>query len=205
MTLFPRTQLALHTILFTLAICLHALVEGSCSPSLLSTEALHTHCEHLHRYALTLCPTVRDASLQPPMFAILPSTCPSSSYSGPQFSLSLKPASLLPITFLTQPIPFFRSEFRSPSLLVLPILRSSHHLQRRPSPYGRFPLIATSSLLTSFSFAMHHESMFRFSVQPLSHCRHTPSHSLFSLFPLPSSVLCSYLYKLPVVDSICRE
>ena len=68
-----------------------------------------------------------------------------------------------------------------------------------------FPLIATSSPLTSFSFTMHHESTFRFSVQPLSHRRHTPGHSLFSLFPLPSSVLRSYLYKLPVVDSIWLE
>ena len=90
-----------HAILLTLTIRSYALIKGSCSPPLLSVEASRTHCKHLHRYASTLFPTIHDASLQPPAFAILPSTRPSPSYSGPRFSPSLKPASLPPITFLT--------------------------------------------------------------------------------------------------------
>ena len=90
-----------HAILLTLAIHLCALVKGFRSPPLLFVEALHTHRKRLHRYVSTLFPTVCHASLRPPAFAISPSTRPSSSYSGPRFSLSLKPASLPPITFLT--------------------------------------------------------------------------------------------------------
>ena len=114
----PSHTAHLHPTLLTLAIRLRALVEGSCSPPLLFVEASHTHRERLHRHASTSFPTVCNASLRPPTFAISPSTCPSSSYSGPRFSPSLKPASLPPITFLTQPIPFFRPEFRSPGSLV---------------------------------------------------------------------------------------
>ena len=64
----------------TLAIRSHTLVKGSCSPPLLFAEASHTHRERLHRYASTSFPTVCDASLRPPTFAIFPSTRPSSSY-----------------------------------------------------------------------------------------------------------------------------
>ena len=41
--LSPCTQLTLHTTLLTFAIHLHALIEGSRSPSLLFVEASHTH------------------------------------------------------------------------------------------------------------------------------------------------------------------
>ena len=97
----PCTQLALHTILLTLAIRSHTSIKGPCSPPPLFAEASHTHCEHLYRYASISFPTIHNASLRPLMFAIFPSTRPSSSYSGPQFSPSLKPTSLPPITFLT--------------------------------------------------------------------------------------------------------
>ena len=82
-TLSPHTQLTLHTILLTLAICLRAPIKGSRSPPLLFAEASHTHCEHPHCYVSTSFPIIRNTSLWPPTFATFPSTHPSPSYSGP--------------------------------------------------------------------------------------------------------------------------
>ena len=86
-------------------------------------------------------------------------------------------------------------QFSLPSILLiisdaaLPHMDTSHSLLHLlctlPSPLLCIAKVCSASLCN-----------------PFSHCKHTPGHSLFSLLLLPSSVLYSYLYKLPVVDSI---